>query len=379
MNPFHDDYYRKAVYNRNKEQPPKINRPHINKGPSKEKNRVLVITQEDEGFNWNKYIPNEGVALVAELRWNREEEIARKKLGNIATDPKTIDFDALVKTIPTVEEEYKDVIEAMMREEEAKNKYVEDIIDVKQEMTAENLKKMADRAMMAKQNEVETPTKSTESLNQVRSMNKIVENGKETENEEQWRNCMEPCKACTEKDKALKSRNAEFTKINDLLKETNKKIDLLKDDLILKDELIKSSKDKIDLLEDNLKKGESEKNEEAYDELKRVFTKAEERDYQRRDLNNKLQSTLEEKQKKTFNTLLDDIAKLKLQLEEVKIENEIIGLKPKSYYSASFVVDYIIPKPIGKNKDGEDVYSNGGGVGYNRVPPPMNGDFSKKT
>ncbi|MFS7900349.1 hypothetical protein Hanom_Chr00s108192g01806551 [Helianthus anomalus] len=43
----------------------------------------LVVTQGYEVFNWNKYIPNEGVALVAELKRNREDNIARKKLDKI--------------------------------------------------------------------------------------------------------------------------------------------------------------------------------------------------------------------------------------------------------------------------------------------------------
>ncbi|MFS7912904.1 hypothetical protein Hanom_Chr02g00135341 [Helianthus anomalus] len=194
---------------------------------------------------------------------------------------------------------------------------------------------------------------------------------------------METCSVCTEKDKALTSRNVEFTE----------KMDSLKDDNILKDEIIKGSKDKIIRLAENLKKGETEVEnfrkinetltlehrtiKEAYDELKRVITEADTRDYQRRDTNSKLQYTLQKKEKQT-NTLLDDMAKLKLQFEEVKIENERINLKLKSYYTASFVLDHIIPKPISKNKDGEDLYNNGDGVGYNRVPPPANGDISKK-
>ncbi|MFS7946192.1 hypothetical protein Hanom_Chr06g00533101 [Helianthus anomalus] len=47
----------------------------------KDKSRALVVTQEDEGFDWNKYIPNDGVALVAEIvekqeKVNMEEVIA---------------------------------------------------------------------------------------------------------------------------------------------------------------------------------------------------------------------------------------------------------------------------------------------------------------
>ncbi|MFS7947932.1 hypothetical protein Hanom_Chr06g00553981 [Helianthus anomalus] len=164
------------------------------------------------------------------------------------------------------------------------------------------------------------------------------------------------CKICAEKETALKSKIDDFTQMENVLKETNHKIDSLKDELVLKDKLMKGSKEKIDLLEENVRK--------------------EDRDYQRGELNNKLQTTLEEKEK-SIDLFLDEIAKLKLQLKEAKIKNERINLKLKSYYSSSFVLDYVTPKPIGKNKDGEDVYSNGSGIGYNRVLPPVNGDFSR--
>ncbi|MFS7967689.1 hypothetical protein Hanom_Chr09g00788701 [Helianthus anomalus] len=75
---------------------------------------------------------------------------------------------------------------------------------------------------------------------------------------------------------------------------------------------------------------------------------------------------------------LDEIANLKLQFQEAKIENERINLKLNSYSSTSFVLQHIVPKPIGKNKAGEDVYSDGTGVGYHQVPPPVLNNFSKK-
>ncbi|KAM0017399.1 putative transcription factor interactor and regulator CCHC(Zn) family [Helianthus debilis subsp. tardiflorus] len=59
VNPFHDDYYRKAIYHHTNEQTPKIDRSQISDGPSKERKQDLVETQDDEGLNWNKYIPKE--------------------------------------------------------------------------------------------------------------------------------------------------------------------------------------------------------------------------------------------------------------------------------------------------------------------------------
>ncbi|MFS8002869.1 hypothetical protein Hanom_Chr13g01207161 [Helianthus anomalus] len=88
---------------------------------------ALAVIQDDEGFNWNKHIPNEGSTLVEAVTFNRDRGITRIKMnkieeiwmeardakrwdakrqclldpeGNIATDPKTIDFKAFVKTTP---------------------------------------------------------------------------------------------------------------------------------------------------------------------------------------------------------------------------------------------------------------------------------------
>ncbi|MFS7978189.1 hypothetical protein Hanom_Chr10g00912651 [Helianthus anomalus] len=61
-NPFHDDYYRKAVYHRNREEPPKMKQ--IEDNP-KEKSTALAVIQDDEAFNWNNFIPEEDVASYA--------------------------------------------------------------------------------------------------------------------------------------------------------------------------------------------------------------------------------------------------------------------------------------------------------------------------
>ncbi|MFS7954117.1 putative transcription factor interactor and regulator CCHC(Zn) family [Helianthus anomalus] len=47
---------------------------------------------------------------------------------------------------------------------------------------------------------------------------------------------------------------------------------------------------------------------------------------------------------KLINAQLDEIANLKLQYQEARIENERINLKLNSYTSASFVLQHIVPK-----------------------------------
>ncbi|MFS7962257.1 hypothetical protein Hanom_Chr08g00724531 [Helianthus anomalus] len=44
-NPFGDDYYKRAIYHKNFEHPPNMSRPiPIENGPSKSKDKALVIT-----------------------------------------------------------------------------------------------------------------------------------------------------------------------------------------------------------------------------------------------------------------------------------------------------------------------------------------------
>ncbi|KAM0008103.1 putative transcription factor interactor and regulator CCHC(Zn) family [Helianthus debilis subsp. tardiflorus] len=166
-NPFHDDYYRKAIYHRNNEQPPKINRSQTDEGSSKEKTQALVVTQEDEEFNWNKYIPKDGSALVAEIKYSREYRIARSRLdevyyifkeakqakrwdderkcyldpqGNPAVDLKSVDFDALLATIPTATKYYSKKKEDKNYEEQVE-KRIKKVINASLEMLTETLKK----------------------------------------------------------------------------------------------------------------------------------------------------------------------------------------------------------------------------------------------
>ncbi|KAJ0715606.1 hypothetical protein HanPI659440_Chr13g0503181 [Helianthus annuus] len=67
-NPFHDDYYKKAIYHKNSELS-KSNLKQI-AGSSKEESQALVTIHDDEGFNWGKYINDDGSlrALVAEMK-----------------------------------------------------------------------------------------------------------------------------------------------------------------------------------------------------------------------------------------------------------------------------------------------------------------------
>ncbi|MFS7945406.1 hypothetical protein Hanom_Chr06g00523921 [Helianthus anomalus] len=166
----------------------------------KEKSRALVVIQDDEGFNWSEFFPEEGdvgYAFRAQVetsptstynrerslasikkkriyqaykeakkakRWDPDRECYLDRKGNICVDPATIELDALVKSIPTIEEQIK--IDAANRAErerlktelrERHERYLislepkkldEGIINVEKEMTAENLTKMVDQVMI---------------------------------------------------------------------------------------------------------------------------------------------------------------------------------------------------------------------------------------
>ncbi|KAJ0604016.1 putative transcription factor interactor and regulator CCHC(Zn) family [Helianthus annuus] len=186
VNPLHEDYYKKAIYHRNNEQASRTNQKPIEEGSSKERKQAYVTIQNDEGFNWNKYILKKKLALVAETRPSREERHARMELskvheifmeasrenrwdakrecfvdpqGNPAVDPQKVDFEALVAAIPTarvwdarlennpnyrkeVEEGIRKVIYASV---EKKKKTVEEIVDESQKMVTD-LKKTTEKA-----------------------------------------------------------------------------------------------------------------------------------------------------------------------------------------------------------------------------------------
>ncbi|MFS7905571.1 hypothetical protein Hanom_Chr01g00049231 [Helianthus anomalus] len=198
----------------------------------------------------------------------------------------------------------------------------EGIIDTTKEMTTENLKKMADQALMAKALEVDSKSaSSSESSGKVSSSGSENESGKadSAKTESVCKGCTKECNVC----------NTHTYLANTRIQELIEKMVLIDKEVLNHDKLVKASR------------------------------------------------VLQAKEKQ-INQQLDEIANLKLQFQEAKIENERINLKLNNYNSASFVLQHIVPKQIGKNKAGEDVYWDGTRVGYHQVPPPMLNNFTKK-
>ncbi|MFS8024318.1 hypothetical protein Hanom_Chr16g01461831 [Helianthus anomalus] len=232
-----------------------------------------------------------------------------------------------MKSIPPVKEQIK--IDAAKRAEKERlkqerheiylksfkpKKVDEGIIDVEKQMTAENLTKKAVQVLMAKELEVDS-----KSASKSESSEKVSSSG--LENEPGKSDCAKSESICIGCTKECNTREYLSTK---RLLELPDKIGIIDSEVLGRDKLIKASNERI------------------------------------KELNEKIEND-----------------KSDLQFQEAKIENEGINLKLNSYSSASFVHQHIVPKPIG-NKASEDVYSDGTGVGYHNVPPPICNNFTKK-
>ncbi|KAJ0679289.1 putative transcription factor interactor and regulator CCHC(Zn) family [Helianthus annuus] len=56
-NPFKEDYYQKGIYHKNREETPRLKQ--IEDNPEKEKSRACVVIQDDEGFDWSEFLPED--------------------------------------------------------------------------------------------------------------------------------------------------------------------------------------------------------------------------------------------------------------------------------------------------------------------------------
>ncbi|MFS7976765.1 putative GAG-pre-integrase domain-containing protein [Helianthus anomalus] len=225
-----------------------------------------------------------------------------------------------------------------------------------QELTAENLGKMVDKVLAAKALEVDSNSVS-ESKSQCKFCKTVTYlNGKKVDDlTTKVRNV----------DNQILDRDKMVKASTERLKELTNKIESDKID----HERVKKENEKLIL--------ENRQISEKFEKLKSTMKDNDDRNGKTYKENVQLKAVLRVKEE-SINQQLDEIAKLKLKFQEAEIENERIQLKLNSYSSASFVLQHIVPKPIGKNKAGEDVYSDGTGVGFHRVPPPILDNYTKK-
>ncbi|KAF5804170.1 putative transcription factor interactor and regulator CCHC(Zn) family [Helianthus annuus] len=429
-NPFREDYYKKAVYHQNKSEPPRLKQIEEKE---KEKSRALAVIHDDEGYDWSEILPEEdavGYAFAAgkivpfkntrteeekfvnrrvkaqtkvsriytiykeakrAKRWDPDRECYLDPQGNIAIDPSSLSVDAIIQQYAEEEEarqrewwgEGEKKVEEKEEKAKSEEKKIDDgVIDTSQKLTAENLMKMADKVLAAKELEVDSSS-GTESNAKVSQISMNIVSGKKDKSESDCKNCMKNCKDCStivylnnkkvedltrrvrEVENQILNRDKLLKALNDRAKELTEKIESDKSDI----ERTKKENEKLIL--------ENRHITEKFEKLKRTVKDSDDRNGKTTKENVQLTGVLRVKEE-LINKQLDEIAKLKLQYQEAKIENERIQLKLTSYNSASFVLQHIVPKPIGKNKAGEDVFSDGTGVGYHQVPPPVLNNFSKK-
>ncbi|XP_035830141.1 FK506-binding protein 5-like [Helianthus annuus] len=364
----------------------------------KEKSRALAVIHDDEGFDWSELFPEEdavGYAFMTKIvpfkdtrteevkyinrkvsaqfmknriyqtwkeakranRWDAIRECYLDPKGNIAIDPDYVSVETLTEQIAEEEEarqrmwwgggEAEEKEKEKEKEKESQLKKVNDgIIDTTKEFTVENLKKMADKVLAAKELEVVSES-GTESKSKVSPNDSTDELGKKAKTESDCKKCMKNCKVCS----TLAYLNSKKTE------ELTGRIRDVENQILSRDKMLKASNDRL--------KDLTEKIENDKIDVERIRKENKKLIHENRVLRSK---------EEQINQQLDEIAKLKLQFQESKIENESINLKLNSYNFASFV----LPKPIGKNKVGEDVYSDGTGVGYHKLPPSVLNNFSKK-
>ncbi|XP_035834014.1 putative leucine-rich repeat-containing protein DDB_G0290503 [Helianthus annuus] len=248
-----DDYYKRAIYHQNKSEPPRIKQSEDNKG----KSRALAVIYDDEGYDWSKEVLPEDDAIgyafmashnepiqwkdnrteqqkyeyrkmVAEAkiirlsgvyeeatranRWDPDRECYLDVYGNIAVDYKKIDIEAIIQEYKE-EDEYwqhkwwgtptsKMIEEEREKERREKEKIEEPVkidtgmINTAQEMTAENLREMADKVLAVKALEVDS-TPNSESKKQVSQTKSSTVSGNKNNCNADCKSCNKQCNFCT--------------------------------------------------------------------------------------------------------------------------------------------------------------------------------------
>ncbi|XP_021971547.1 putative protein tag-278 [Helianthus annuus] len=242
------DKSKKAIYHRNSGLS-NMNQKQIGEGSSKEKSRALVVIQDYEGYDWSKrdnasfeirklYAPFKEAQKAK--RWDAERECYFDPQGNPVVDPKKVDFDAVADIFPDrdtfhtrrlPEKDYEanlfkhlkevfetslpKVVELRKKKEEEIEKLVEEVkktagdADENEQKNDEDQKLKTEESKVPDETEVKILTESSELLNNDQNVDKI---------EYKCRNCIEMCKACTEKDEKIKTKDIELNKIETVFK-----------------------------------------------------------------------------------------------------------------------------------------------------------------
>ncbi|MFS7986256.1 hypothetical protein Hanom_Chr11g01008191 [Helianthus anomalus] len=394
--------------------------------------RNIVLNRMDE-------MQEDYESAVSNKRWDKKRECYYNREGEPVVPKKDIIFEDVLLIIPSRAEYYRNVLKddtyvkrhekeiryAMTsclrkRDEERMKRNVEKMVDelkkVAEEVKAENVEVESVKEKVEKKSESLTEVKnenlevgdaddevSVEEKQNVAEM-KQTEAAENTEVPitevnsdsemlkpiEQCKNCMETCRACTEKDENIRTRDLEFTKIENIFKEKCK--EMLEKEKVLKenDEKLSEKCKKIEKETEVLKENVSKMTEECskkesvcqemkkeYDSMKLAYhiTKEsyekvkDEMKFAQSRMNYLSETTKELKRmyeikQDVVNSYIEDVAKLKRQIADLEQDNN----KLKSYHVSSYVLERIFNiKP-----DGKDSEQNKKGIGseFHQVPPP---------
>ncbi|KAJ0902935.1 putative transcription factor interactor and regulator CCHC(Zn) family [Helianthus annuus] len=280
------------------------------------------------------------------------------------------------------------------RDEERMKKNVEELVDdlkkVAEEVKMESSVEVNDGAgivekeMKSETDQAQTEAKVEVPITEVKTESEILKTV------EQCKKCMETCSACTEKDEKFRTRDLEFTKIEEVFK--NKCKEMLENEKVLKDNDEKITQKCKNLEKENeiLKEKVSKMTEEClqkenvfqemkkeYDSIKLAYhiTKKSYEDVKGQmklvqlrlrycsETTDMLKRQHEIKQQ-VVNSYIEDVAKLRRQIADLEQDNN----KLKSYHASSYVLERIFNIKPG----GDDSEKNKKGIGseFHQVPPP---------
>ncbi|XP_022004290.1 uncharacterized protein LOC110901825 [Helianthus annuus] len=196
------------------------------------------------------------IAVDLKNAQNFSEESAKQQMVFLASVVES--YESLVAdsvSIETVIQEIADYEEGNQRmwwggaeekekEKELQTKKVDDgIIDTSQEFTAENLKKMADKVLTAKELEVVSGS-GNGSKSKVSQNDAISESGKKAKTKSDYKNCMKNCKVCS----TLAYLNGEKTV------ELAKRVRDVEDQILNRDKMLKASNERLKELTEKIEK-----------------------------------------------------------------------------------------------------------------------------
>ncbi|MFS7954123.1 hypothetical protein Hanom_Chr07g00626611 [Helianthus anomalus] len=283
-----NDYYKKVVYHRNKDEPSRMKQ--IEEAP-KEKSRAVAVIHDDEVFDWSEFLPEDdavGYAVMAKVepykdtrteeqkytyrkllaqtmkdinyqalkeakkanRWDPDRECYLDPKGNIVADPSTLIVETLIEQLKQEDEERAREQVRQAEEEELKSKKVDDgIIDTTKELTAENLTKLADKVLMAKELVLDSksPSKSTNEVSGNSSTSESDKTEKGTK-ESDCKNCMKKFNVC------ITNAYLAVKKTEDV----SVKVKTDEDQILSRDKLVRASNERLKELTEKIEKDKSD-------------------------------------------------------------------------------------------------------------------------